>query len=95
MQSRSKMKLPVGISDFQELIQGKYDFADKTLFVKEILDDSAKIILVTRPRRFGKTLNMSMLHYFLQSHDIPEENLFEGLAFCGKQVKLKHDNITL
>ena len=74
------MKLPIGISDFKELIEEKYDFADKTLFVKEIMGDGAKVILITRPRRFGKTLNMSMLQYFLQSNYPQEQNLFEGLA---------------
>ncbi|RZI47484.1 AAA family ATPase, partial [Rickettsiales endosymbiont of Peranema trichophorum] len=82
------MKLPIGLSNFQELIKGKYVFADKTLLVKDIMEDGAKVILVTRPRRFGKTLNLSMIYYFLD-HDQPkDENLFEDLhigqdkAFC-------------
>jgi len=74
------VKLPIGISDFQKLIQGRYEFADKSNFIKEIVNDGAEVILITRPRRFGKTLNMSMLQYFLQSNYPQEQNLFEGLA---------------
>jgi len=57
-------KLPVGISDFNDVITGNYYYVDKTLFIKEIIDRGDKILLVPRPRRFGKTLNLSMLKYF-------------------------------
>ncbi len=53
-------KLPIGISDFKELIEGGYYYVDKTLLIKEVLE-SGKAILMPRPRRFGKTLNLSML----------------------------------
>ena len=56
--------LPVGISDFKKLITGNYCYVDKTLFIKDILDKGDSIILIPRPRRFGKTLNLSMLKYF-------------------------------
>ena len=81
------MKFPIGISDFKELRQGGYQFIDKTLFIKEIMEDGAKVIVITRPRRFGKTMNISMLQQFLQYE---KENLFEELAinqdqyFCQK-----------
>ena len=84
------MKLPVGVSDFQDLIQGGYLFADKSPFIKEVIDNGAKVILITRPRRFGKTLNLSMLYHFLQMNFSQNGNLFEGLAifkdteFCNK-----------
>ena len=64
------MKPPIGISDFRKLIEFKdskgdpYLFVDKSLFVKEIIEDPSNVILITRPRRFGKTLNMSLLHHF-------------------------------
>ncbi len=58
------MRYPIGISDFKEVAMGDYTLVDKSLLIKDILDDSAKVILITRPRRFGKTLNMSMLRYF-------------------------------
>lgn len=79
--------LPIGISDFQKLINGKYQFADKSMFIKEIINDSTEVILITRPRRFGKTLNLSMLYYFLHYSSANKE-LFEDLevskdiAFC-------------
>jgi hypothetical protein len=72
------MKLPVGVSDFSKLIKEKCQFADKTPLIKEIIDDGAEVILITRPRRFGKTLNLSMLkHFFEIKHD--EQNLFANL----------------
>src|SRR5690242_3144206 len=74
------VKLPVGISDFKQLATGDYTFVDKTLFIKEVLDNGAGVILITRPRRFGKTLNISMLYHFLQMNTNPNENLFKGLA---------------
>jgi hypothetical protein len=58
--------LPIGIEDFKEMIQEDYYYIDKTLFIKELLDNRAKVSLFTRPRRFGKSLNMSMLQYFFE-----------------------------
>ena len=57
-------KLPIGISDFKDMVTGNYYYVDKTLFIKDIIDKGNKILLIPRPRRFGKTLNMSMLGYF-------------------------------
>lgn len=57
-------KLPVGLSDCKEAIEGNYYFADKSLLIKEVIDPGAKVLLIPRPRRFGKTLNLSMLRYF-------------------------------
>ncbi|RZI47232.1 AAA family ATPase, partial [Rickettsiales endosymbiont of Peranema trichophorum] len=82
------MKLPVGVSDFRKIVKGNYVFTDKTLLIKEVMDDGADIILVTRPRRFGKTLNLSMLYYFLDLSQPKDEDLFKQLnigqdkAFC-------------
>jgi hypothetical protein len=85
------MKLPIGISDFKELIEGKYIFADKTLLIKELIDDGAKVLLITRPRRFGKTLNMSMLYYFLEINQ--NQTLFDNLNI-SKDIELRktHQN---
>eukprot|EP00919_Chromeraceae_sp_WS-2016_P000533 GHVR01001339.1.p1 GENE.GHVR01001339.1~~GHVR01001339.1.p1 ORF type:complete len:558 (-),score=89.23 GHVR01001339.1:402-2075(-) len=86
------MKLPIGISDFKKVIKGGYQFTDKSLLIKEILNDSADVILITRPRRFGKTLNLSMLYYFLQQNNI-EENLFKNLLISeGQEFCKKHQN---
>lgn len=65
--------LPIGISDFAEMIEKEFYYVDKTLMIKELLDSKAKVTLFTRPRRFGKTLNMSMLRYFLRTTGIPME----------------------
>lgn len=87
------MRLPIGISDFEELIEGEYLFADKSLWIKDVIEDGAKVILVTRPRRFGKTLNLSMLYYFLRQNKAEDKNLFDGLniskeiEFCKKHQK--------
>jgi len=87
--SISNLNLPVGIDDFKELREGDNTFVDKSLFIREFLADQSKIILLTRPRRFGKTLNMSMLYYFLTNEN-KEENkkLFDGLKIteCGPEV---------
>ena len=68
-----KKAVPVGIEDFKELIQEGYYYIDKTLLIDEMLMNKSKVTLFTRPRRFGKTLNMSMLKYFFDVKD-KEEN---------------------
>jgi len=72
-------KLPIGVSDFKELIENKHYFIDKSLFIKEIVDEDAKVILLPRPRRFGKTLNLSMLYYFFNNTEKDYSYLFKGL----------------
>ena len=56
--------LPIGIEDFKEVIDSGYYFVDKTDFIRQLIDVHSKATLITRPRRFGKTLTMSMLEYF-------------------------------
>ncbi len=77
------MKLPVGVDDYKKLIQQFYDHVDKSLFIKAFLDESAESTLITRPRRFGKTLNMSMLYYFFSNQYTTENRLL----FVGKQIE--------
>ena len=73
-------KIPVGIEDFKEIINNNCYYVDKTKFIANILDDGSKVKLFTRPRRFGKTLNMSMLKYFFDIHNGKEnKELFNGL----------------
>ena len=81
-----KKAVPVGIEDFKELIQDEYYYADKTLLIDEMLMNKSKVTLFTRPRRFGKTLNMSMLRYFFDVKD-KEENkkLFENLKIYNSE----------
>ena len=77
-----KKQIPIGISDFRQLRTENYHFVDKSLLIKEVLNDSATVVLLTRPRRFGKTLNLSMLRYFFEQSKTTEQNrtLFSGLA---------------
>ena len=81
-----KKAVPVGIEDFKELIQEGYYYIDKTLLIDEMLMNRSKVTLFTRPRRFGKTLNMSMLKYFFDVKD-KEENkkLFENLKVSNSE----------
>ncbi|MGL5960571.1 MAG: AAA family ATPase, partial [Cetobacterium sp.] len=74
-----KKKLPVGIDDFKKIIENDYYFADKTMFIDELLNKKSEVTLLPRPRRFGKTLNMSMLNYFFNIEE-KESNkeLFNG-----------------
>ena len=81
-----KKAVPVGIEDFKELIQEGYYYIDKTLLIDEMLMNKSKVTLFTRPRRFGKTLNMSMIKYFFDVKD-KEENkkLFENLKVSNSE----------
>ena len=73
-------RIGVGLSDFKELIEEDFYYFDKTKFIDEIVKDGAKVKLFTRPRRFGKTLNMSMLKYFFDIKGAEENRkLFKGL----------------
>ena len=77
---KRKKKLPIGLSDFKEIIEYDYYYFDKTKFIENILEDRSKVKLFTRPRRFGKTLNISMLKYFFDVKNKDENRkLFEGL----------------
>ncbi len=69
--------IPIGISDYKKLRQNAYYYVDKTLIIKEFLEKKSQVTLITRPRRFGKTINMSMMAEFF---DITKDSkeLFEG-----------------
>ena len=85
-----RKKLPIGIENFEEFFTEDFYYVDKTLFIKELLQNWGKVNLFTRPRRFGKSLNMSMLKYFFETGKDPK--LFEGLkimrekALCEKYM---------
>ena len=75
-----KKLIPDGISDFKTLIENNYYYVDKTPFISEVGKNVGKTLLFTRPRRFGKTLNMSMLKYFFDVREAEENRkLFKGL----------------
>jgi len=71
--------LPIGVDNFEMLITRGYYFVDKTLLIKDLLDNKAAVNLFTRPRRFGKTLNMSMLQYFFENSEKDNSYLFKNL----------------
>ncbi len=73
-------KIPIGVDDFKKLIENNAYYIDKTKFIADILNDAAEVKLFTRPRRFGKTLNMSTLKYFFDIQNKDENRkLFNGL----------------
>ena len=76
----NKKRLPIGMSDFKRIIEENYYYVDKTGLISSILRDGANVNLFTRPRRFGKTLNMSMLRYFFDFENREEnKKLFDNL----------------
>jgi len=74
------VRLPIGISDFRKLREGGYAYVDKTLLIRDIIRGHGEVLLFSRPRRFGKTLNMSMLQNYFGRSNVDATHLFEGLA---------------
>lgn len=90
-----KKKIGIGISDFRKLIETDCLFIDKSLLIKEIMDTGAEVLLIPRPRRFGKTLNLSMIRYFLERCNKRHERerhlkLFGSLAIRDTEEFEKH-----
>lgn len=80
--------MPIGISDFKKVINEHYYFIDKTLFIKEIIDSNPGVLLFARPRRFGKTILMSMVKYYYSQFDAEENiNLFKNLDISKCEEK--------
>ena len=102
-----KKALPIGVDNFEKMIREDYFYIDKTLLIRELLDLKGEVNLFTRPRRFGKTLNMSMLRYFFEDTGDAEKNagnreLFRGLkimeagdAYVGQMGMYPVINLTL
>ena len=95
--TEKQKKISIGVEDFKEIIDKDGYFVDKTLMIQELLESNAKVILFTRPRRFGKTLNQFMIRRFFED-EITEKGekvdngyLFDGLAIthCGEEI-LQH-----
>ncbi len=77
----------IGVSDFKMLRVRDNYFIDKSLYIKDIIDNQSGVILVTRPRRFGKTLNMSMLKYYFDCTKKDNKDLFKGLKIMEQDEK--------
>ena len=86
----STLKLPVGIENFEEIRRNRFYYVDKTKLIEQLVETGGKVTLFTRPRRFGKTLNMSMLRSFFEMGS--DASLFDGLyiaenkAFCEEYM---------
>jgi predicted AAA-ATPase/PD-(D/E)XK nuclease superfamily protein len=76
---REKKILPVGLSDFKQLIEGDFAYVDKSLLIQELMERGGHAALIPRPRRFGKTLNLSMLRYFFEKSEQDHSYLFRHL----------------
>ena len=81
-----KKAIPVGIENFEDIIKDNYYYVDKSMLIEDILVNRAAVTLFTRPRRFGKTLNMSMIKYFFDVRNKDENRkLFKGLKIFGSE----------
>ena len=76
-------QLPIGIESFSEIIQKDYYYIDKTNMIKDLLNSKSKVTLFTRPRRFGKSLNMDMLKTFFKEGT--DTSLFDGLSISNEK----------
>lgn len=86
---KKRLKLPVGIENFEEIRRNQYYYIDKTKLIEQLFDSLGKVSLFTRPRRFGKTLNMSMLKSFFEIGTDP--SLFDGLYISeNKELCKQH-----
>ena len=102
-----KKALPIGVDNFEKVIKENYCYIDKTMLIKELLDLKGEVNLFTRPRRFGKTLNLSMLRYFFEDTGDEKRNaenrgLFQNLkimeageAYTGQMGKYPVFSLTL
>ena len=102
-----KKPLPIGVDNFKKVIKEGYCYIDKTMLIKELLDKKGEVNIFTRPRRFGKTLNLSMIRYFFEDTGNQAENddareLFRGLkiaeagaAYTGQMASYPVINLTL
>ncbi len=86
-----RKKLNLGQSDFKNIINTNSYFIDKSLLIKEIIDTEKSVLLFPRPRRFGKTLNLSMLKYFFDKNETENENLFTKLKIWETEDNIKEN----
>jgi len=86
-----KKRIPVGRSDFKDIIESGDYYMDKTLLIKEMIADGSAIMLFPRSRRFGKTLNLSTLRYFFDRKNADKNRrLFDGLAIAQESEFNEH-----
>ena len=83
-------RISTGTENFKELIDNNYYYVDKTMLIEDVISD--KVMMYTRPRRFGKTLNLSMLYYFFSNQEKENSYLFKELNISKDKEILKHQN---
>ncbi len=88
--SAKRPRYPIGHSDFRNVRRDNLVYVDKTAFIDELIDEGAQVLLFPRPRRFGKTLNLSMLRYFFERSREDRSALFAGLAIAGSSEARAH-----
>jgi hypothetical protein len=84
------VRFPIGLSDFRSLRQGGLAYVDKSGLIDDVLLEGAQVLLAPRPRRFGKTLNLSMLRYFFEKSESDVRPLFDGLAVASSKIAWAH-----
>lgn len=89
-----KKALPIGVDSFEKMVKEGYFYVDKSMFIKELLDLKGEVNLFIRPRRFGKTLNLSMLRYFFEDTGSPEKNEQNRALFQGMKIMSAGENYT-
>ena len=89
-----KKPLPIGVDNFEKLIKDGYCYIDKSMFIKELLDLKGEVNLFIRPRRFGKTLNLSMLRYFFEDTGETKKNEENRLLFQGLRIMEQGEEYT-
>lgn len=89
-----KKPLPIGVDNFEKIIKDGYCYIDKTMFIKELLDLKGEVNLFLRPRRFGKTLNLSMLRYFFEDTGDVKKNEENKTLFQGLKIMEQGDEYT-
>lgn len=89
-----KKALPIGVENFEDMVNSGYYYVDKTMLIKELLDLKGKVNLFTRPRRFGKTLNLSMLRYFFEDTGDVKRNEQYKILFEGMKIVEAGENYT-
>ncbi len=87
---RQPLPIVLGTSNFKDIRENNLLYIDKTILIKHILDAPAKVLLLPRPRRFGKTLNLSTLHYFFEKSEEDYGQLFDGLTIRQDEVFQQH-----
>jgi len=85
--------VPFGNSDFQEIVNYGFSFVDKTLLIKDIIENTTSVSLVVRPRRFGKTTNLSMLRYYFSIPVHPDNKKHQHELFKGSKIETQNQEL--